>query len=199
MNHIHRLTALSLAAVFSTSAMAGSRGHHKGWDRDERNSDYAQVLSAQPIYSNVRIREPRQECFEERVVYRDEYRGDYSRRSRNADRTIGTVLGGVIGGAIGHQLSEGSGKKIATAVGVVVGAEIGRNSVNDGYDRRERGTREEVRYEPRCHTIESARYEQHIQAYDVTYRYNGQIYNTELPYDPGSHLQVQVAVSPRRY
>ena len=202
MNHATRITLLSLASagtLFSTAAVAGSHGRHHGWDRDQRNTDYAQVLSARPIYSNVRVREPREECWDERVVYRDEYRGNTHRRSRNGDRVVGAVLGGVIGGALGHQLSEGSGKKIATAVGVVVGAEIGRNSVNDGYERHERGYREEVRYEPRCRPLHEARYEPRIQGYDVTYRYHGQIYHTELPYDPGSRLQVQVDVSPRRY
>jgi len=201
MNHATRITLLSLASagtLFSTAATAGSHGRHHGWDRDARNTDYAQVVSARPIYSSVRVSEPRQECWDERVTYREEVRDDY-RRSRNGDRVIGAVLGGVIGGAIGHQFSEGSGKKIATAVGVVVGSEIGRNRVNDGYERREHGSREQVRYEPRCRTIHDARYEQRIQAYDVTYRYQGQIYRTELPYDPGPRLPVQVDVSPRRY
>lgn len=201
MNHYRRLTALSLVVLFSTTAIAGphGRGHDDDWDRYERDTDTAQVLSARPIYSNVRSREPREECWDERVVYRDEYQGNYSRSNRGVDRTIGTVLGGVIGGALGHQFSEGSGNKIATAIGVVVGAEIGRNGINDGYERSDRGSREQVRYEPRCRTINEARYQQRMQGYDVTYRYRGQIYNTELPYDPGSRLQVQVDVSPRRY
>lgn len=200
------IVASAVALSLSTAAVAGQYGRDSGYpgDRDSArgNTDYAQVLSARPFYTEVRVNEPRQECLDERVVYRDrgEYeRGDYS----TADRTIGTVIGGVIGGAIGHQFGRGSGRHIATAIGAVVGADIGRNAVSNSeraasrdYDR---SRDDRVGYESRCRTVYNSRYEQRIQGYDVTYRYAGQVYNTQLPYDPGARLPVQVQVSPLRY
>lgn len=207
MNRFIQIAAASLAsaALFSTAASAGSHGRDRYNDRYPGDTDYAQVLSAQPIYSEVRVRSPREECWQERVVYRDEVRNDYRddyRSSSAADRTIGTVIGGVIGGAIGHQFSQGSGRQIATAIGAVVGADVGRNAVNNNRynDRGSRyETRERVAYEPRCRTVEDARYESRIEGYDVTYRYNGQVYQTRMAYDPGARLPVNVQVSPLRY
>ncbi|MES2883957.1 MAG: glycine zipper 2TM domain-containing protein [Pseudomonadota bacterium] len=196
--------SLVSAVFFSTAATAGSQGRDRYKDRYQGDTDYAQVLSARPVYSEVRVGSPREECWQERVVYRDELRSDYrdDYRSNAADRTIGTVIGGVIGGAIGHQFSQGSGKQIATAIGAVVGADVGRNAVNNNRynDRGSRyETRERVAYEPRCRTVEEARYESRIEGYDVTYRYNGQVYQTRMPYDPGARLAVNVQVSPVRY
>ena len=206
MNRFIQIAAASLAsaALFSTAASAGSHGRDRYSDRYRGDTDYAQVLSAEPVYSEVRVSSPRQDCWQERVVYRDEERNDYrdDYRSSAADRTIGTVIGGVIGGAIGHQFSQGSGKQIATAIGAVVGADFGRNAVNNNrYNDRDSRyeTHERVAYEPRCRTVQEARYESRIEGYDVTYRYNDQVYQTRMPYDPGARLPVNVQVSPLRY
>ncbi len=196
------LTAVLPLAAALLFPIAGQAGQY-GREHYQAHQDYAQVISARPILREVRIREPRQECYDERVVYRDEYQSRHDRDGSRAERTLGTVIGGVIGGAIGHQIGDGSGRKIATAIGAVIGADVGRNAVRDtqrnAYRGDDRGYRESVAYEPRCHTVESARYEQRIEGYDVTYRYNGQDYTTQMPYDPGSRLPVQVDVSPLRY
>jgi uncharacterized protein YcfJ len=195
MNTFVRAASTTLALIALTPAVASAKSyrHH-----DDSANGYAQVLSAQPVYQSVRISEPRQECWDQRVVYRDDYRNARN-GSTAADRTIGTVLGGVIGGAIGHQFSAGSGKQIATAIGAVVGADIGRNAVRNGYQNDRPVSRERVAYEPQCRTVESTRYEQRIDGYEVTYRYAGQVYQTRMPYDPGSRLPVRVDVAPIRY
>jgi len=199
------LFAAAAGSLFSASALAGpySRYGHDDRYAPVASTDYAQVISARPVYSEVRVTSPRQECWDERVVYRDEGRRyrDEGFRATAADRTLGTVIGGVIGGAIGHQFSEGSGKQIATAIGAVVGADVGRNAVRNrereasryAYDAPDR-----VAYEPRCRTVHDARYESRIDGYDVTYRYQGQVYQTRMPYDPGARLPVRVEVSPLR-
>ena len=197
MNSTIRYASLPLALLLCSTAALADRG--RDWD-DDRDDDrarhaYAQVISARPIYTEVRVSEPRQECLDERVVYRDEVRNDYS---GSADRVLGTVLGGVIGGVVGNQVGRGSGRQIATAVGAVVGAGIGGNAVSRSYGGRSEA-RERVAYEPRCRTVRQDRYESRIEGYDVTYRYQGAVYNSRLPYDPGSRLPVRVEVSPIRY
>jgi len=170
---------------------AYDQGQTRGFD-----TDYAQVLSARPVYRDVRVSEPRQECWDERVRYDDrDWRG--GRDVGAADRTIGAVVGGVIGGAIGRQFSAGSGQDIATAIGAVIGADVGRNAVR-GSDR---GERYEPRYgyENRCRTVRDSRWESRIDGYDVAYRYQGRTYYTRMPYDPGARLPVRVDVSPLRH
>lgn len=190
----------------STSALAGGkfRGYDDGYRGDYRNgTDYAQVLSARPIYSQVQVRQPREECWDERVVYRDSYRGDRSGRgSSQFDTTAGAVIGGVLGGVAASRIGEGSGKTVATAVGTLIGASVGSNVVRNDQNRRNRGYdeyRERVAYEPRCRTVSDARYEERIDGYDVTYLYGGRTYNTRMPYDPGNRIAVSVDVAPVRY
>lgn len=179
-----KLTALMTAiAVLGTSATAQAGRH----DRDD-GVEYAEVVDTRPIYRDVRVSVPREECSEERVVYDDGYRG------RNNDG-VGAVLGAVVGGVVGNRFGHGSGRAVATAAGAVIGASagasIGRNS--GGYSEPRYG------YEERCVTVQDSRYEQRVEAYDVRYRYHGRIYDTRLPYDPGDRIAVEVNVRPASY
>lgn len=49
-----------------------------------------------------------------------------------------------------------------------------------------------------CRLVSSYRYEQRVEGYDVTYHYQGRIYTTRMPYDPGSRVPVRLDV-PVRY
>lgn len=171
------------ASALSLPAFAGHR-HDDDDARYEGGVAYAQVVSARPNYHEVRISEPRQECRNERVVYRDNTR---------EPNVAGAILGGIIGGVAGHQIGGGHGRDVATGVGAVLGAGIGANA-GRGYG----GRSERVNYEQRCETYESYRYENRLDGYDVTYRYNGRLYSTNLPYDPGRTLAVRVDVQPVR-
>ena len=48
----------------------------------------------------------------------------------------------------------------------------------------------------RCETRYREHREQRIDGYRVLYRYHGQKYMTEMPYDPGNKLRVRVDVRP---
>lgn len=171
------------ASALSLPAFAGHR--HDDDDRYDDGVVYAQVVSARPNYREVRVSEPRQECRNERVVYRDNSRGE--------PNIAGAILGGLIGGVAGHQIGGGHGRDVATGLGAVIGAGVGANA-GRGYG----GRSERVNYEQRCETYDSYRYESRVDSYDVTYRYNGRLFNTSLPYDPGKTLAVRVDVQPVR-
>lgn len=210
------IVTAAVAALFSLSAQAGNHGYapfsagygydHDRFDGDDDDDDgryrsdrqpateYADVLQARPIYEEVRISQPREECHDERVVYRDRY----DDRDYGYNNAAGAVIGGVIGGAVGHQVSRGSGRAVATVIGAVIGSQIGQNVQRENQEYR-RGSSERVAYEPRCRRIADTRYEQRIQSYDVTYRLHGRVYRTSLPYDPGNRLAVNVRVEPARY
>lgn len=200
---MHKLILISIAVVISLfAATAEAGGKYRGNDHGDEDyggdTDYAEVLSSRPVYSRVQFGEPRQECFDERVVRRDNY-GDNVRGVSNFDSTAGAVIGGVLGGVVGHQFGAGSGRRIATAIGAVIGASSGSNYVHeDGY-RHDQPYGDQVSYEQHCHIVSDNRYEDQQDGYDVTYRYQDQIYNTHLPYDPGNRLLVRVKVSPVRY
>ena len=91
-----KLTALMTAlAVLGTSATAQAGRH----DRDD-GIEYADVIDTRPVYRDVRVTVPREECSQERVVYDDGYRG-----GRNND-AVGAVLGAVVGGVVGNRFGQ---------------------------------------------------------------------------------------------
>jgi len=185
MNSKPKLAALASAAMLlGTSAFAE---HDYPAGRNDRASyDYAQVVSAQPIVNYVTVKTPVRECWQETQYYTvDRYAGT---------RAGGTLLGAVIGSVIGHQVGSGSGNDAATVAGGLIGAAIG----NDASRRRHGRYIQEQHSRPveRCKTSYREHREEHIDGYRVTYRYHGQKYMTEMPYDPGNKLRVRVDIRP---
>ena len=139
----------------------------------------------------MRIEEPRRECWDERVVYRD------SPRDRGYwfdNSAAGSVVGAIAGGVAGHQFGKGRGKDAATVLGAVIGAGVGqRVAVTNS---RAEPSYERVGYEERCETITDYRTEQRVEAYNITYQYGGRTYHTTMPHDPGARIPVNVDVRP---
>ena len=167
-------TTLGLAMALPAQARDWHEGH---WD-------YARVISAIPVYREVRVSEPREVCREEPVTERTVYRG--------APDPGAVLLGGIIGGVIGHQFGHGSGRDFSTAAGAMIGA--GHAAATSSYGNGQVVERDV--YQTSCRDVRDTRYERRIDEYDVTYRYHGRDYHTRLPYDPGSRVRVRVDVSP---
>ncbi len=175
MNAKTRIATLALAAMlFGSNAWA-----------DRPQYDYAKVISAEPIINYVTVKTPVRECWEETRYYTVD---------RNAGkRRAGTFLGAVVGGVIGHQFGSGRGNDAATVAGTLIGAAVGSESAHErhGYDR------ERVAYPvERCATRYREHREERVDGYRVMYRYHGQKYLTEMPYDPGNRIRVRVDVRP---
>lgn len=193
------IAALIAASLVATPALAGHK-YRYAEDRSDRweeprpsrgdRYEYAEVVSATPIYRTVRIEEPRRECWDEQVVY------DEGPRHHNHGAG-GAILGAILGGVAGHQFGSGRGNAAATAVGAVIGAGVGQRVANQHQHPQPRAQR--VGYEEVCETRVDHRTEQRIEAYDVEYRYGGRLYNTTMPYDPGNRIPVDVNVRPVRY
>ena len=181
MNAKTRIATLSLAAMlFGSTAWADH--DHRG---NRAQYAYANVISAEPIINYVTVSTPVRECWEEMEYYQvDTHRGD---------RSASTLFGAVIGGVIGHQFGSGRGNDAATVAGSLIGAAIGndaaRKRYGDGYETHGRPVQ-------RCETRYREHREQRIDGYRVVYRYHGQKYMTEMPYDPGNKLRVRVDVRP---
>ncbi|ASJ75017.1 glycine zipper 2TM domain-containing protein [Granulosicoccus antarcticus] len=208
---------LFLSAFLSTSLIAMSASTQASDRRvaTERFTEYAPVVDVQPIYKKVRARTPRQECWTEQqqvlvgyedVVIRDGSRSD-NHRSQNSTGNV--IVGSVIGGVIGNRLSRGQSSHSrtgATVAGAIIGGAIG-NEASNGVSRHrsyERARHVESRpiYETRpverCNNTVKAHSEQQLQYYNVTYRYKGREFVTQLPRDPGDRIELQVSVSPAR-
>lgn len=174
------LTAVMLI-ILGTLTAAPALAYHE--------VEYARVVNAEPIYREVRVGAPQQECRDERVIYREPaYRESYG-----GGNGAQTLIGAIIGGIAGHQIGGGRGRDVATAAGAVIGSQYAQNHVR-GYGYSE--PVERVAYEPHCTTYNNYRYEQRVEGYDVTYRYGGRLYYTRMPYDPGRRVPVDIAVRP---
>jgi len=145
--------------------------------------DYAKVISAEPIINYVTVKTPVRECWEEMQYYTIDHG---ARRAPG-----GALVGAIVGGVIGHQFGSGSGNDAATAAGTIIGAAIGSERARQRY-----GVEEVARPVRRCETTFEERREERINGYRVTYRYNGQKYMTEMPYDPGRKLRIRVDIRP---
>jgi len=140
---------------------------HYGW---------AEVLRVDPVYAAV-AQPPPQECYPQTVVREDN------------NHTGGTVLGAIVGGVLGNTIGKGDGRKAATVAGAVAGGAIG-NRASAAHDRTYT-TQQAV-----CRPVAGYVPPQQIVAYDVEYRYRGEVYMSRLPFDPGERMRVRVTVAP---
>ena len=167
-------TAIALAAALAAAAPLALAGGGSF-------QDYARVKDVEPEYERVNV--PRKECY-------SEYVPDSSYDRRGGQRLVGPLIGGVAGALLGAQVGKGNGKVAAAAAGAAIGAIVGdrlseRHAGGDEYYERE------VR---RCRVVDN--WESRIVGYRVTYEYQGHLYTTVLPYDPGPRVPVRVSVAP---
>jgi len=180
------ITSLSLLASPLVLADRGhNKGHHHGhhnyaqvrtvvYERSvyERPAVYARVVSAEPIYRQVAVDTPYENCGVERTSYRSASRHDVA---------TGAIVGGLIGAAIGHEV----GGRHDAFFGGITGAQIGQNIAYAGG---------QTQYQDRevCRTSYRTEYRRELVGYDVGYSYNGRVFYTESPRHPGSSIRVDI-------
>ncbi len=169
-----------LALVPFALLASGLAAAQPGPNAENVRYTYATVLSATPVYETLRFSEPREECEDERVVYRERDSG-----------TAGTVIGAIVGAAVGNQVGGGEGPRAATGGGAIAGGASGRHvAPHNSPERQYEGT------ETRCRVVEVSREERRLSGYDVEYRLKDEVFFARLPYDPGNNLRVRVSVTP---
>jgi uncharacterized protein YcfJ len=177
------------------SLFAQTQAHSTPTQRDD-NARYgwADVLRVDPVYEeSPSDQQPApQPCYEEQVPVRTP---PPPPEDDSGKRTAGGVIGAIVGGILGHQVGKGDGRKVATVGGAAAGAVVGSNiAANSGNDRQEPPT-PKYTIERRCPGGGDSN-NRHIAAYDVEYRYRGDVYTSRLNYDPGDRIRVKVNVTP---
>jgi uncharacterized protein YcfJ len=185
--------ALADPPAWAHGASRYSESSYDAQDRDgayDRHGDdgdgytYARVTHVEPLVHRVAVDRPARDCWDE--THQVRYDTDDG-------RTVGsTLLGGIIGGVIGHQIGHGAGRDVATVAGAVIGSAVGHNTA----ERNSSPPVYEDRTVQRCSVRYERNYEERVDGYRVSYRYNGRDYVTQLPYDPGQRIRVRVAVAP---
>jgi len=177
-----------MAGIFalSTSSFAGNK-HKINWNHSKHKQIvYGKVIKVKPVYREVKVSTPTKECWSEPVTH--------TRKIRHGSDSAGSTLaGGILGGIIGHQFGKGRGKKMATAMGTIIGAQVGHDA-NRGSNRVSHNRY--TQYEETCEVQHHVSYKEVIDSYRVTYRYKGNKYKTNMPYDPGKKIKLKLTVEP---
>lgn len=163
--------------VPATEHAAGEDNYHYGW---------ADVLRVDPVYGDDTASPPPQPCYEEQVPVAAPADAQVQNK-----RGIFTAIGAFVGGILGNQFGKGKGRAAATVAGAVAGGVTGNNIAAAGEQDDAR-----PRYTTVRHCPPAASSQRKAIAYDVEYRYRGDVYSSRLAYDPGDRLRVRVSVAP---
>ncbi len=169
--------------LMSTNVIAGSS--HDRYANDSGNVVYAsaKVVDVRPVYREVEVSHPVKECWEEPVIHTHGRSGHKS--------ASGMAVGGILGGIVGHQIGKGNGNRLATAIGTIIGAQIGHNAVNGHIEQTSY-----TEYRQQCVMRDQVSYEEVLDGYRVTYRYQGERYQIKMPYDPGKRINLRIRIEP---
>jgi uncharacterized protein YcfJ len=139
------------------------------------------VIDVDPIVRHVRVDSPQRQCWDETV-------DAYPSRGLDVQTGAPTLIGAVIGGVVGHQIGHGRGRDAATVAGTLIGAAVGRNTAI----RAAGPEYVEQRTVQKCAVRYDENWEDRVDGYRVRYEYHGREYVTQMPYDPGNRLRIQV-------
>ncbi|WDE10566.1 glycine zipper 2TM domain-containing protein [Thalassomonas haliotis] len=187
------ITVSLLAAAANASA-----GHHRG------DSFYARgkVINATPVYQTVRVEHIHDTSCWSRV------RHSHSSSAHHASNEVAaTVVGAVIGGTVGHVLFKKSDLKgVGTVAGAIIGGSVGNEIGHNSHSHHKAG-----HSHSRGHYKSGYRHASHrkvlhcrqqytsfeeISGYDVTYKYQGEVYHTRTRHHPGRKIKLRVTVDP---
>jgi uncharacterized protein YcfJ len=185
------LSGIAVTALALTAQAAFAHGPDHGYYADDdRDDDYARVIDVDPITQPVRVSQPVQQCWTEtryapgRVV------------ARRREDPGAILMGGLLGAVLGHQVAGRGDHGAGTVAGAVIGGAVGRE-LGAGQDRYGTDFEEPRAYDvERCATRAADRYVEQVVAYHVTYVYAGRRFQTQLPYDPGPRIRVDVRARP---
>lgn len=185
----HTLSILSLTGLlFTTSADVSAQNYN-----NSHYQDYARVTHVEPIYNRVQYR-PR-DCDNNNSYRYNRNRGNNAQNRYFSEQTS-TIVAAIAGGVIGNQFGGGNGKTAMTIAGTVLGGSVAREQ----YRHRTPIPRDRPHYrdQDRCDNYGYSGYQntRNIEAYRVSYRYNGQTFTTTMAHDPGNRIPVDVTVRP---
>lgn len=163
---------LAACLLFTLPALADE----ERYDGQAAFTARAKVISVEPEYEMVRVREPETHCWNEPVYY-----------SSNGE-VMPMIVGGVIGGALGTQVGGGRGKKAATVAGAIAGTMIGHKM--SSHHRQHPAT------ERRCETVDRWVEEKQRVGYRVKYKFAGRKFVTHTDDHPGKWMDVRVNLEP---
>lgn len=194
--NIFAKTALAAAIVGLVSMPVAAKKYRNYAEQSNSSYDYARVVGVDPIVESYQVNQPVEQCWDERVERR------YDRPRHRSSSYTGEIFGAIIGGALGTKFGSGRGKKVATAAGAVLGASVARDIKRSKHEKKH--ARYDNRYDrvgryevqQRCELVDNYVTEKQVVAYNVAYKYRGNVFHTEMDQAPGEKIKVLVTVNP---
>jgi uncharacterized protein YcfJ len=173
--------------LFLAQALAQDRpAAAPAFNQEATHYGWADVLRVDPVYETGALAVAAYgDCYEEQVIE------PASAEVDSGKRTGATVLGAIFGGIIGSRFGKGDGRKATTAAGVIAGGVVGNNLASG-----QPGNAPKYTTRRRCPGDDAAGGPRRVVAYDVEYRYRGEIYTSRMASDPGDRMRVRVSVTP---
>ncbi len=187
--NVRKISAALLVAIALPAWADHNNDRYSEPAYDNMRYDYAKVVDVQPVIETVQIPEDRQVCREQLLQRRvAEYRSP-------APAIFGAIVGGVIGNKLGHGHRHGNrhgnGRATATVVGAAIGSVVASEVQNSKYPSKYYTENAQV-----CSTETYWRSEERVVAWDVSWKYRGQIYHSRMDEPPGDRIPVRVSVDP---
>ncbi len=182
---------MSAMLLVSNTAFADHRYHNK--HHKQHMYEYAKVTSVTPIIKSYERKIPQRCDHSSHYSYdKSNYKIHDGYRGSSTPMILGTIIGAAIGNELGHNKTN---KKVGAVAGGILGASIG-SDIN----------RKHHKHYPRhsyskhsCDDLYTVEYHEKVVGYDVSYRYRGNVYQTQTPTHPGDRIQLRVQFEPMQY
>lgn len=189
------IVASIVASAASVPANAAKYRHNSS-DRHNASFDYARVIKVRPIVETYQVNHPQEQCWNERVPVRSHYNNRNYRSTRTkTPQIVGAIIGGIIGNQVGKR-GGGNSRDVATVAGAVLGGSIGRDTQYQNSRHQGRYERSQYQTVQRCEVTDNYVTQQEVVGYKVKYKYNGEVFHTQVAEHPGKRIKVRVSVRP---
>lgn len=145
----------------------------------------APVISKSPITETTKVVTGyTTQCNKERIYDNRKKEGSVFDGASGALKGDGGALAGaIIGGLVGNQFGGGNGKTAMTVLGTIVGSNIGNKTIEKEQPHS--------RVVTVCDDIPQVEYQQKVVGWNVTYQFEGAVYQTTMATDPGSYVTLE--------
>lgn len=138
-----------------------------------------QVIRSEPVYDQVMVNRPIEECRWEQVPQRGRHR---------PSETV-NLIGAIAGGALGRHMGHGGQEEW---LGTIVGGIFGHTLSKEIQQHRRTHVRPLTTRIQVCHETDRWEPQYHLTGYQVTYEFAGNEFTSFSKVDPGSRMRIEL-------
>ncbi len=179
------ITALACTPLLADASHKNKHHRH----HQQSYTTFARVTHVEPIIRYVEVNRPYEECWEEEDHRHKGRRSQLLQKSQNSQNSQNSGI-----------TPTPQAKNTQPQQGTII-SKISTQKVQPRQTKEQRHSQSHSRghgHQQECRVVHRSHREKRIDGYLVHYRYKGENFETRLPYDPGSRMEVRVSVTPTR-